>query len=156
MLRMADGPVANLPSGLDAYVPLFLAKVQESDDCWEWVGFRDRLGYGRYQSWKGENYAHRVSYRIFVGPIPDGMSLDHLCRNRGCVRPDHLEPVLHRVNVLRGDGPTAVNAAKTRCVQGHELSGDNLIIRKKGYRECRECGRRRMREYDKRRRSRAA
>jgi hypothetical protein len=83
--------------------------------------------------------AHRLVYEELVGPIPEGMELDHLCRNTSCVNPAHLEPVPHRVNVLRGVGPTAENAVKTECVNGHPLTGRNLCIRKEGGRKCRTC-----------------
>lgn len=74
-----------------------------------------------------------------VGPIPEGMDLDHTCRNRGCVNPEHLEPVTTQVNTLRGIGPTAENARKTHCKHGHPLEGDNLYVDPEGKRKCRAC-----------------
>lgn len=75
--------------------------------CWLWSGHKDQKGYGRFY-WKGLNeYAHRWAYEYFVGAVPVGLELDHLCRNRGCVNPAHLEAVTHRVNVARGTSPSA-------------------------------------------------
>lgn len=72
--------------------------------------------------------AHRLVYELLVGPIPDGLQLDHLCRNRGCVRPDHLEPVTRRTNILRGTGPSAIHARKTQCPHGHPY--DRTVTRR--------------------------
>ncbi|MFE0326316.1 HNH endonuclease [Streptomyces sp. NPDC058960] len=84
---------------------------------------------------------------MLVGPIPDGMQLDHLCRERRSVRPDHLEPVTLVQNVMRGESPTAVNARKTHCRRGHGLDGDNLYVKPDGRRVCVTC--RRERDRDK-------
>ncbi len=92
-------------------------------------------------------YAHRVSYELFVDAIPDGLTLDHLCRVRHCVNPSHLEPVTMRENLMRGDTAAAKNAAKESCPQGHPYSGDNLRITPKGYRVCRTCTRDAMRRH---------
>lgn len=88
--------------------------------------------------------AHRFSYEILVGPIPEGMELDHLCKNRRCVNPAHLEPVTHHENLIRGNGFTGINARKTHCSRGHELSQDNILNRSRGGRECKTCHRVRM------------
>lgn len=89
--------------------------------CWIWTACVDKLGYG--VQWDGElgkhQRAHRSVWRYFVGPIPEGLTIDHLCRNRACVNPDHLEPVTLKVNVLRGNNPAAINARKTHCFRGH-------------------------------------
>ena len=115
-------------------------------DCWQWTGVTTRLGYGSVSVDGITKSAHRVVYEALVGPVPPECGLDHLCRNRSCVNPDHLEPTTHRENVLRGEGIAAKNARKTHCIVGHPFTGDNLIIRGNG-RQCRECGRKRSREY---------
>jgi hypothetical protein len=101
-------------------------------------------------------YAHRFAYSVLVGPIPDGLQIDHLCRNEMCVNPEHLEPVTQRINMLRGTGPQAVNAQKTHCPKGHPLSGNNVYahtVRATGTpgRRCRTCNTEAAREYRKRR-----
>lgn len=90
-------------------------------ECWEWTGPRNGQ-YGQLSYENGNIRAHRAAYELFVGPIPDGLSLDHLCRNTMCVNPSHLEPVTHRENVLRGISVIADNARKTHCPLGHELT----------------------------------
>lgn len=109
--------------------------------CWEWTGTKDR-GYG-YVAHNGKTtQAHRAVYEELVGPIPSGLQIDHLCRNRSCVNPKHLELVTQRVNILRGEGLTAQNARKTHCAKGHEFSTANTYHRKSnGVRECAACRR---------------
>ena len=77
-------------------------KVLVDDGCWHWTGARQSDGYGSFQRSGQTRLAHRAMYELFVGDIPEGLELDHLCRDRGCVRPDHLEPVAHLENVRRG------------------------------------------------------
>ena len=97
--------------------------------------------------------AHRYAYEELVGPIPEGLQLDHLCRNRSCVNPDHLEPVTCRENLRRGETLNAANLAKTHCPAGHPYAGENLSITAKGFRECIECGRTRSREFQRQKRA---
>jgi hypothetical protein len=106
----------------------FWAKVDKTETCWIWTGSKRKSGYGLLDVGRKLQLAHRFAFVTSGGLIPDGLHLDHLCRNRACVRPDHLEVVSNRTNVLRGVGISAENARRTHCVNGHELSGDNLWI----------------------------
>ena len=122
---------------------LFWEKVsQDQSGCWVWQACLVD-GYGQLRRAGRRHYAHRLAYEELVGPVTMP-ALDHLCRNRACVNPAHLEQVTHRDNLLRGDTFTAHNANKTHCYRGHPLSGENLLIRqmKNGMgRVCRECRR---------------
>lgn len=125
----------------------FLPKVDASDylGCWPWRGSIGTRGYGmfRLHSRGPVVRAHRFAYEALVGPIPAGMTLDHLCRNRACVNPAHLEPVSNRENILRGTNPAAQNARRTHCRMGHEFSAENTHITPQGDRRCRACQRER-------------
>lgn len=102
----------------------FMGKVtpEPTSGCWLWVGYTDTQGYARF--WNGRRYerAHRWSFKMFVGAIPKGRVIDHLCRVRSCVNPLHLEAVTNEVNVLRGEGTSAVNKRKTHCIRGHSFA----------------------------------
>lgn len=117
----------------------FWARVEKTEGCWNWTGGKQGGGYGTLHVGDGRyQLAHRYSYELHIGPIPEGLTLDHKCRNRGCVNPAHLEPVTNRENILRGTSPSALHARKTHCPAGHAYEGDNLI-RRRGTRECRQC-----------------
>jgi hypothetical protein len=118
----------------------FWDSVDASGDCWVWTRSDNGHGYGVMESKDGDRMAHRMSWEILVGPIPEGLTLDHLCRNRRCVNPDHLEPVTRGENVLRGVGPAAMHARQTQCVNGHAFTEDN-IYHWRGARYCRACRR---------------
>lgn len=116
--------------------------------CWIWTGALTDKGYARIRHNKKLIRVHILLYERFIGAVPGGLELDHLCRVKNCVRPEHMEAVTHQVNVARA------YAVKTHCPAGHPLSGENLLPREDGYRECLECHRRRGRESQRRRRAR--
>lgn len=116
----------------------FESKIDKSGDCWLWTGAVQSRGYGNFRS----KLAHRVAYEKYVGEIPKGLTLDHLCRNRLCVNPDHLEPVTQYRNNMRGQSPAAKNKQKTHCSNGHLLSDDNVwLVKSKDCvrRKCKQC-----------------
>ena len=134
----------------------FWAKVHKTSTCWLWTGSRISSGYGNFRGENGCNVlVHRFAYETLIGPIPDGLMLDHLCRNPACVNPAHLEPVPARENSLRGVGFAAENARKTHCVNGHPYDLLNTRIRPQGWRDCRVCHRLKERERYRRQRAKA-
>ena len=129
----------------------FWAKVAFGPGCWIWTaGVRGGLrgGYGLFSLDGRMVDAHRVAYELLIGPVPARLTLDHLCRNRPCVRPDHLEPVSGRVNTLRGDSLSARNARVTHCPQGHRNDLFNTYVHN-GMRFCRACRNARSRSHRK-------
>lgn len=117
----------------------FFSRITITDSgCWIWCGSLSPSGYSQMTVQQKTVRAHRWSYERFVAPIPDGLVIDHLCRNPSCVNPNHLEPVTQRENTLRGISPAAKNAKKTHCIHGHEFTDANTIW-KGGTRACRTC-----------------
>jgi len=125
-------------------------RFHNNEPCWEWTAFiNQRTGYGGYTIAKiGHFLPHRMFYELFVEPIPKHLICDHLCRNRICVNPVHLEPVTYKENQLRGDTIIAKSINKTHCKNGHAMTGDNVVVRSNGIykegtpktrRDCRLC-----------------
>lgn len=138
------------------------------DECWPWAGRRGTNGYGIAvipASHARGTSAHRLVYTILVGPVPDGHTVDHRCHDpevcklgsgcphRSCVNPDHLAAVTARENTLRSNSFASLNAAKTKCYQGHPFSPENTYVTPTGGRTCRTCQRGNWRRYDAAKRS---
>ena len=123
----------------------FEAKVEKTPTCWLWTAATTD-GYGQLGANGKVRYAHRLAYEHFVGPIPEGMQLDHLCRTRRCVNPEHLEAVTGGENFLRGNAPAAINARRTTCSRNHAFTPENTGRRPCGRRYCRTCKRKRERD----------
>jgi hypothetical protein len=128
--------------------------IEDETDCWIWQRMTLR-GYGRMRLGRTMQYAHRVYFERYRGPIPAGLHLDHLCRNPACVNPAHLEPVTPRENTLRGNTIAARRKAQTHCVRGHPFDEANTIRVGAG-RACRDCQRQVNRESQRKRRARLA
>lgn len=143
MRRMRD-PVERFWSHVDKDGP---------GGCWLWTGNLNHLGYARYfitvaPKTRISVPAHQFAYEALVGPAPDGLEPDHLCRVRHCVNPAHVEWVTHRENVLRGTSFMATKAAQETCVNGHPFTEENIYRRpgRPTWRACRQCLRDRARE----------
>jgi hypothetical protein len=117
--------------------------IDPGTGCWVWGGIINAGGYGRVNvaglDYRRQLQAHRVAYELFKGEIPDTYQVDHLCRNRRCVNPNHLEAVTQHENILRSEAPAAINARKTHCKRGHDLA--DAYITSAGGRQCRVCKR---------------
>lgn len=122
---------------------LWRRAVIMDNGCWQWTGYTMKNGYGLIEK---HTLVHRLAYELTRGPIPEGLDLDHLCKNRACLNPDHLEAVTRRVNLLRGAHPNMVAARTDMCRRGlHPLSGDNLYVQPDGRRNCVACRQERTR-----------
>ena len=134
-------------SALFTLAARFWAKVDQDGPggCWLWTAALYRNGYGIFNVRGRSCLAHRVAYELAIGPIPEGLQIDHVrargCMHRHCVNPAHLEAVTQRENLLRGDTVTAANAAKTHCPQGHAYDEANTMAQTDGGRKCRQCQR---------------
>lgn len=126
----------------------FWSRVDKSGECWIWTGGKSGNGYAQIRIKYRKVMVHRYAFETLVGPIPHGLQLDHLCRNRVCVNPAHLEPVTARENTMRSFSFSALNARKTHCPLGHAFDASW----KSGVRGCKTC----RRERARRRRARAA
>ncbi len=120
---------------------LWSGAVADGAGCWVWQRSTDTKGYGRLWVDGRNQHAHRRAYELVKGPIPDGLTIDHLCRVHACINPDHLEAVTNRENILRGTGPTAANARKTHCLRGHPFDEANTRVHHGHRRICRTCHR---------------
>lgn len=143
----------------DAQLKRFMSHVRSDGECWIWTASTSTNGYGQVSIGGRTQAAHRASYEHFVGPIPEGLTIDHVrqrgCKSKTCVNPAHLEAVTLLENIRRGEtSAAAVNARKTKCIAGHAFTPENTRVRAGGRRDCRTCERRRNRESDKRIRDR--
>lgn len=124
-------------AGDDIPMEMLEARIDARGPCWLWTGHIAKDGYPKLGRKRRTFMAHRLVYERLVGEIPKGLTLDHLCRVRHCVNPDHLEVTTIRTNALRGFSPPALNARKAKCIRGHSLA--DAIIRRNGDRLCRTC-----------------
>ncbi len=143
----ADAVTAPPVSDADVLVRLHQRSNVTPTGCWIWTGTLDRGGYGKTKHDGKFASVHRLGYRLSVGPIPDGLTLDHLCRTRACWNPEHLEPVTQQVNLHRGNGWPGRNVRATHCPKGHPYDETNTRWRyrpdksRSPMRDCHQCHR---------------
>ena len=133
----------------------FWRKVDKSSPrgCWEWLGSQDGQGYGLFSLHGVTKRAHRFAYLSLVGPIPAGLVIDHLCRNRLCVNPEHMEPVTNQENLRRGQGHDVSQGRRNTCPAGHTYSPENTYINPRGAKCCRTCSAAARKRYEDRKKS---
>lgn len=136
-------PYLEIPDIMPDILEYFWSKVEKTDTCWNWIGTKKSNNYGQFWLNNKPYRVHRIVYELYKGKIPNGLILDHLCRNRRCCNPEHLEPVTNQENVVRGLAGKTVNRYnphkdKTHCSNGHPYSGENLLFNK-NKRVCRTC-----------------
>lgn len=148
-----SAPCRDAANRLPNPVAAFWARVVKTATCWLWTGALDSDGYGKLVRDHRQWYAHRYAYIVSGLSIPDGLTLDHLCRVRHCVNPDHLEPVTSIENLRRGHGRAARNRRATECQYGHPFDNANTYVSKRGHRHCRACRNRRAAALRERRRA---
>lgn len=130
------------------YVDRFMSRIEVAPDgCWIWQSTINNQGYGVIAFEGKARKAHRFAHEVFIGPIPEGFDVDHLCRVRSCANPEHLEAVTHRENVLRGVGRAAQGARQETCVKGHPFDSTTVRPNGRGQRVCRTCNNERNRAY---------
>ena len=138
--------MSNQYTGATPAVERFWPKVKKTETCWLWLGAKKTNGYGRIRNGR-DIYVHRFAYELLVGTIPKGLTIDHLCRNRACVNPAHLEAITNKDNILRGKGLSAREAQRTHCPYGHPYDLFNTYHYRRGgqeQRQCRQCHNRRV------------
>jgi hypothetical protein len=130
---MTSVSILDLPANMQAKI------VVTESGCWEWTGHTNPSGYGHVGVRGATQLTHRVSYELLAGPIPDGLQIDHLCRNKPCCNPVHLEPVTAHENNMRRPG-----VRKSHCKHGHPMTEENTLVKRRGgvtMWNCRECER---------------
>jgi hypothetical protein len=132
----------------NSFFDKFFAKIKHSSGCWLWAGYINKKGYGQLGFEGKICRAHRVSYEFFVGPLIQGLVIDHLCNNPSCVNPFHLNQTTNKENVARGTSPTAQNKRKKVCLKGHPLIEENVYKEGDG-RKCITCRKNQKKQWEK-------
>jgi hypothetical protein len=125
---------------IDRFTEKIAEPFDAHNECWIWTGWKNLKGYGQFWLNGGDVPSQRVAHELFIGPIPEGYHVDHICKNRACVRPDHLQVLTHFENSGQA------RRDKTHCLNGHEFSESNTYVFN-GMRHCKTCVRDRMRKY---------